>query len=151
MAAVIDVAISPTNRDADLARELSRRLSSLSPKDLVKVLIRAADRSSSTMELPRPAVDLLIRMLNEMASGNAVSLLPIHAELSTQEAAGILGVSRPFLVQQMESGEIPFRKIGTHRRARFKDIVAYKRRKDAAREKSLDQLAAQAQELKLGY
>jgi excisionase family DNA binding protein len=150
MTAIFEDAVAPTEQDTKLAQESSRRLSSLTKKDRIKI-VRAGDDQSSAIELPRAAVDLLARILTEMAEGNAITLIPIHAELTTQQAASMLGVSRPFLIQQMEAKKIPFRKIGTHRRIRFKDVMDYKRRIDADREKVLDQLAAEAQELKMGY
>jgi excisionase family DNA binding protein len=97
------------------------------------------------------ALRLLVAALTEIGEGNAVSIIPIHAELTTQEAADVLNVSRPFLVQLLERGEMPFHKIGTHRRVRYVDVIAYKERIDSDRNKSLDALAEQAQELKMGY
>lgn len=101
--------------------------------------------------IPGEAAHLLVAMLEEMAEGNAVTVLPLRGELSTQEAAEILNVSRPYLISLLEKGEIPFRKVGTHRRVRLSDLLHYKRQDDEVRRRALGELTAQGQELDMGY
>ena len=139
--------VTPTVDDARLAKTSSRRLAPFLNRNL---LVRLAD-TDEAVELPATAVRLLVDLLSAMAEGNAVTLIPIHAELTTQQAADLLGVSRPFLIKQLENDKIPYRKVGTHRRILFSDLMAYKREMDRKRLESLDELAAQAQELDMGY
>jgi excisionase family DNA binding protein len=101
--------------------------------------------------LPRAAVQLLQAILREMAQGHAVTLIPVHAELTTQQAADLLNVSRPYLVSLLESGVIPYRKIGTRRRVLFEHLMAYKKAEDVKRMEALNELTRQAQEVGLGY
>ena len=139
--------VTPTVDDTRLAKTSSRRLAPFLNRNL---LVRLVD-SEEAVELPAAAVRLLVDLLSAMAEGNAVTLIPIHAELTTQQAADLLGVSRPFLVKQLEEDTIPYRKVGTHRRVLFSDLMAYKREMDRKRLGALDELAAQAQELDMGY
>lgn len=81
--------------------------------------------------LPAPAVAMFHAVLEAMANRTPISLIPYDAELSTQQAADFLNVSRPFLVGKLESGELSYRKVGTHRRVRFSDLVAYERKSRA--------------------
>ena len=97
------------------------------------------------------AFRLLADILTEMGKGNAITLIPVNAELTTQQAADILNVSRPFLVEQLEQGTIPFRKVGTHRRVLFRDLMSYKQVIDQNRLQALEQLSALDQQHKLGY
>ena len=101
------------------------------------------------MVIPTAAYRLLVDVLTQMSQGNAVTLIPIHAELTTQEAADLLNVSRPYLIKQIEAGEIPHHKIGRHRRIRFNDLIAYKERVDADRAQAIDDLVAQTEALGL--
>jgi len=139
--------VTPTVDDARLAKTSSRRLAPFSNRNL---LVRLAD-TDEAIELPAVAVRMLVDLLSTMAEGNAVTLIPIHAELTTQQAADLLGVSRPFLIKQLEDDTIPYRKVGTHRRVLFSDLMDYKREMDRKRLDALDELAGQAQELGMGY
>ena len=103
------------------------------------------------IELPKKAVQLLINILEEMAAGHIVQVMPIQTELSTQEAADLLNVSRPYLVSLLEQNKIPHRKVGTKRRVRAEDVLAYKAEIENKRLSVLNELATEAQKLKMGY
>jgi excisionase family DNA binding protein len=143
----------PTAEEAALARESGRALSAYLQTRAETQQIEIVDDKgvAHPVRIPVSALRLLVEVLTEIGEGNAVSIIPIHAELTTQEAADVLNVSRPFLVQLLERGEIPFHKVGTHRRMRYQDVIAYKERINAERRKALDGLAEQAQALKMGY
>lgn len=143
----------PTESEALLARESSRQLSLYLKTREEAQSIRVIDQAGEheAVKIPTAAFRLLIDILAEMAQGNAVNLIPVHAELTTQEAADILNVSRPFLVKLLDEGTIPYHKVGKHRRVRYQDVMDYKNTIDRNRRKTLDELAAQAQELNMGY
>src|SRR6266511_1058262 len=107
------------------------------------------DAATGRLKPPAAAVRMLVRILEEMARGNAVALIPVHAELTTQEAADMLNISRPSLIQLLDEGKIEFRRVGTHRRVRFEGVIAYKRLADANRRAALAELAAYDQEIGL--
>jgi excisionase family DNA binding protein len=142
---------SPSESDTALARESSRRLAPLLvAKGELRLQILDNGHPSEPVAVPVAAVRLLVQILTEMARGNAVTLIPVHAELTTQEAADLLNVSRPFLVRLLDDGKIPFRKVGTHRRVLCRDLLDYKRKTDADRTQALEELAAEAQGLDMG-
>jgi excisionase family DNA binding protein len=93
------------------------------------------------LELPDTVRELLLKILKSLQSGKAISIVAEHRELTTQRAANILGVSRPFLVRLLEDGQIPFHTVGSHRRIYLRDLLAYKHRRDTARHEAIDRLA----------
>lgn len=139
--------IQPTESESRLAAFAASALARLMEGDLP---VHVPDREDPVV-LPAAAVRLLVDLLATMAEGNAVTLIPVHAELTTQQAADLLGVSRPFLVKEIEHGRLPHRKVGKHRRVLFRDLMAYKRAHEATRIAALDELARQGQDLDLGY
>lgn len=143
----------PSAEDIALARESGRALSTvlLTRSETQQIDFRDDTGAVRAVSIPTSALRLFIEVLTEIGQGNAVSIIPIHAELTTQEAADVLNVSRPFLVQLLEKGEIPFYKTGTHRRVRYQDVISYKKRIDAKRLNALEALTAEAQELGMGY
>lgn len=137
--------------DTALARESGERLvRAMSGKDRPELKLSVGG-SGEEIALPPSAAKLLIDGLAELAKGNDVRLLPVHAELTTQEAADLLNLSRQYVVRLLDEGKIPSHKVGTHRRVRLDDALAYKRELDADRLDALKKLVAEAQELDLGY
>jgi excisionase family DNA binding protein len=98
------------------------------------------------MELPDTVYTLLLQIVGLLEQGKGVSILPVTQELTTQQAAEIIGVSRPFLVKLIETGKIPFHFAGTHRRVYLKDLLAYKQRRDEDRHAILDQMTRESVE-----
>lgn len=137
----------PSESDVRLARDSYRRLrqmagASTDPTEGHRsIRFVGPDGSDTTIDIPASAAELLVRALSEMAEGNAVTLIPIRTELTTQQAADILGVSRPFVVKEIEERRLPARKVGTRRRVMFSDLMTYKQRSDATRQQALDALA----------
>jgi excisionase family DNA binding protein len=140
----------PSPEAVSLAREsaaaLSRLLRERPESDRARVQLDGEE-----LILPRSALSLLRNLLSEMAQGHAVTTIPVHAELTTQQAADMLNVSRPFLVKLLETDEIPHTRVGTHRRVRLKDLLEYKKQRDRKADAALQELADQAQDLDMGY
>ena len=101
--------------------------------------------------IPKKALNLLAVIIQNMAEGKTISIIPSHSELSTQQAADMLHVSRPYFIKLLEMGKIPFLKVGSHRRVLLKDVKTYEAQLAKEREIQLDFLAEQAQHLNLGY
>jgi excisionase family DNA binding protein len=138
----------PSEADVVLAKETSRVLAShIRNGDPMELRILDDPSPDGMVKLPLSAARMLVRILEEMARGNAVTLIPVHAELTTQEAAEMLNISRPSLIQLLDEGKIDYRRVGTHRRVRFEGLMKYKRAAEAARRAALEELAAYDQEL----
>lgn len=146
-------AVLPSSEDVTVAKESSRKLAPLAvdAKETVQVHINAVGGHSETVDLPTSVFQMLVRILTEMGKGNAVTLMPIHAQLTTQQAAELLGVSRPFIIKELKDGRIPFHLVGTHRRIAYRDLMEYKAKCQSDHDKAMDELVAQAQDLKMGY
>ena len=131
------------NSDATIMKQLDEELAQN------QGVAKLVTPQGSEIRLPYSILKVLIEVVHEMARGNAVRVMPIHAELTTQQAAELLNVSRPFLVSLLEQGEIKYRKVGTHRRILLEDLLVYKDRRDRERLSALDELAKEDQRLGL--
>lgn len=139
----------PSAEDMQIAAESSRQIAALIGKG-ENAQIRIVD-GDQDITVPVSAMRMLVDILAHMAEGEAVALIPQHTELTTQQGADFLNVSRPFFVKLLEEGKLPFHKVGSHRRVYFRDLMAYKEQSMQERRNALDELSAQAQELKMGY
>ena len=144
--------VSPSVDDAQMIRESSRKLEKIlsAKKAEIHVRVQPENEPEQTIPIPLSAFRVLAHVLTQMAQGNGVTFIPMHAELTTYEAARVLKVSHPFLIGLLEKGEVPFRADGARRRIRYGDLIAYKQKVDENRMKVLEQLSAFDQELGLG-
>ncbi|WP_337885681.1 helix-turn-helix domain-containing protein [Fischerella thermalis] len=90
--------------------------------------------------IPKSIYQVLRQVVHAMALGQAISIVPQNREMTTQEAAEVLNVSRPYLIKLLEQGEIPYTKVGSHRRVRFEDLMKYKQQRDTKRREGLKEL-----------
>lgn len=141
----------PSQEEVEQAITSSRTLSKYTDVDRVQLSLRGCDGETDDLVLPGHVLQILLDVLSEMSKGNAVSVVPYHHELTTQEAANLLNVSRPYLVSLLEKGDVPFRKVGTHRRVLLTDLMAYRDRINKERQQALDTLTAMSQEEGMGY
>lgn len=137
--------IEPDENEREMARVAAQQLANLGAK---KVCVQIGD-GAHCVALSSGAVRLLARALEIMSEGDAVVLTPLHSEISTQQAAEIMKVSRPYLVKLLDEGAITSHKVGTHRRVRLHDVLEYKRENDEKRLAALEELQAEAQALGL--
>jgi excisionase family DNA binding protein len=143
--------IRPGDADAELASRAARRirdyLTTHPGTDPVRV--RGELGGDDALVVPRTAAVMFAQILSLLASGQGVQIIPDAAELTTQQAADFLNVSRPHLIGLLEDGEIPYRMVGTHRRIRFEDLREYRRQDDLKRRKAADQLTELTENLGL--
>lgn len=153
MAAVLDKPYTPTCADVHLAKDSSRQLARYTGSGVHPSVSVTSDDDSNpeVIEIPVPAFELLKAILGQMAAGQAFTLIPVDKELSTQQAADILNVSRPYLSKIVDRDEIPHRKVGRHRRIKFGDLIEYKEKQLAQSKRAMNELTEQAQELDMGY
>lgn len=143
--------LPPSARDAAIARASGQHLSRYARSNQSLTLRVIDAEQEQPIELPAGAVAMLMDVLEAMAAGRGITLIPENAELTTVQAAAFLNVSRPYLIKLLEEKAIPCRLVGKHRRIRMEDVLAYKARIDREREDVLDQLAAAAQAQDMGY
>src|SRR3954469_19811861 len=151
MTALALTPVQPDESDINTAVEALPHVKSYLAEHADSVIrLVVADDPEETLVVPRGAVELLAQVLAHMAAGQGVSVVPAHAELTTQQAAELLNVSRPFLIGLLDAGEIEYRKVGKHRRIKAGSLLAYKNHDDARRRAAADELAQLAQDLDLG-
>ncbi|QDV13876.1 Helix-turn-helix domain protein [Rosistilla oblonga] len=146
---VLDETFVPSETDIANAKEFSRAVArDIDPTSVITIQSTGDGRS---IEVPKNVFDVLVKTLAIMAEGKAFSLIPVDKELTTQQAADILNVSRPFLSKVLDLGEIPHRKVGRNRRVKFCDLIEYKKKQEQSSKAALQSLADEAQELGMGY
>lgn len=139
--------VSPTKQERRLAAEAFRLL----PRDSTNLTLRTPGAKGTSIKLPAAAVRLLCDVLSHLARGDSVAVVGKPDELTSHQAAAILGVSRPFLIKALDAGHLRCRMVGTHRRIALADLIAYRDAMDDRRHAALDALTTQAQELGMGY
>ena len=140
------------NPEAGRTLEASRILAALvaqEPEGQAEVHIHTNGKHDTTVMVPLPAIRLLSDALQEMAKGNSVAVRPTPQELTTQQAADLLQVSRPYVVKLLEEGKIPFRTVGHYRRISYRGLQEYMKQEDVRRDQIMRELVAESEALGL--
>ncbi len=140
--------LMPSSEDRSAAAAGAPLLEGLAPLEGAQLSFFVAGERK-TLNLPPLVLKMLAETMVHLARGNAVTLAPVHMELTTQQAADLLGVSRPYLVRLLEEGRIPFRRPHHHRRVRLQDLLEFKAREDTLRQQALDELTEHTEEMGL--
>ncbi len=147
--AVLDETIVPSENDTEKATACSRILArKTAPESRVTI---QCENDVEPIEIPQTVFNVLMKILVIMSQGKPFSLIPMDEELTTQQAADILSVSRPYLNKIIDLGEIPHRKVGRNRRIKYSDLLEYKKQQEEKSKIALQELADEAQELDMGY
>ena len=143
----------PSPEEAALAKLCSQELAAILETKADVQILSLQDQSGDThtVNMPVSALRMLMDVLTELGEGNTIKLVPIHAELTTQEAADLLNVSRPTLIKLLDDGEIPYHRSGNRRKVRFADLRNYQDALEQKRLQTLEELTALDQELGLSY
>jgi excisionase family DNA binding protein len=143
----------PRTQDIEAATTAHRELAAYLATGLETKLVQLVDSDDRPhpIRLPMSALQLLSEILSELGDGNAVKIVPVRAELTTQEAADLLDVSRPYMVKLLETGKLAYHETGKHRRIRLNDLMAYKQVREERSTHAMESLAVEAQELRMGY
>jgi excisionase family DNA binding protein len=137
-----------TEEEALIAKEAAAKLRPVADAN-TDVRVRVVGKADVVVPLPARVVKLVVELLLVMAEGKPVSFIPHQTELTTQQAADFLNVSRPYLVGLLEKNQIPYRKVGTHRRILVPDLIEYKKKSDEDRRAAIRKMVAEAQKLGL--
>ena len=149
---LLDTVLSP--EEAELARIAQRCIMAAldhSRAHRIALIDETNSAKPPELELPPKVLRFFAEMLGAMGEQKVITLVPQKHELTTQEAAAYLNVSRPFVIKEIESGKLPCRRVGRHRRVELSELVRYRNASKAASEQALQTLADQAQQLDLGY
>ncbi|MEX0660376.1 MAG: helix-turn-helix domain-containing protein [Balneolaceae bacterium] len=143
----------PTRKEQQAARESKEKLDRISGKlkKSTKEIELGVRGEKDHFKIPVSAFRFLSTILEHMADGKAISIIPADTEITTQQAADMLNVSRPHVVKLLEEKALPFHKVGTHRRIKLKDLEAYRAKMEKDREEALTELTRISQELDLDY
>jgi excisionase family DNA binding protein len=141
-----------TPREAEMARTAQRFIiETLDRSRAASITLTSEAGDAPSIAVPTKTLRLIADLLGLMAERRPVSLTPLNHELTTVEAAQFLNVSRPFVIKEIEEGRLPHRKVGTHRRVQFSDLLAYAEAMHAQQKGALKRLADNAAELGLDY